>query len=94
MPSSEAECVQPLGLVGLQQSQACSDSSRSPGQAPWPASVRFCSEELSEAKSLRALLLRACPDLRVLVGRAASGRRCWALVLLASLRYHPASGGT
>jgi hypothetical protein len=60
---SEAQWPKPLGAGGSEtRSQACSGGSQSPGQALWPASVRFCSEEVSEAKSLRALFLRASPD--------------------------------
>lgn len=62
-PVSEAQWLKPLGAGGsATRSQACSSSRQGPGRALWPASVRFCSEEVPEAKRLRALFLRACPD--------------------------------
>lgn len=63
LPVSETQWLEPLGAGGsATKSQACSGSSQSSGWALRLASVRFCSEEVSEAKSLRVLFLRAYPD--------------------------------
>lgn len=63
LPASEAQWLMPLGAGGsATKPQACSGGSQSPGWALWPASVQFCSEEVSEAKFLRVLFLRAYPD--------------------------------
>lgn len=62
MPMLEPEWVKPWKLVGLQQGLRLARAAVGVLGGHCPASVRFCSEEVSEAKSLRALLPRAYPD--------------------------------